>query len=61
MNINFIEKVKQLYTDKKGPLVEDKYQIFGWAPGIPMLDETQDKASNIIYEDDLKIEDVIMN
>ena len=41
---NVIEQVKQLYSVEKGPLVKDKYPMFEWELGIPLLDETQEEA-----------------
>ena len=35
----------------KFPLVEDKYPMSEWSPGIPILDETKEKAPDMIYED----------
>ena len=29
------EKVNQLSSNEKGPLVKNKYPMFEWAPGIP--------------------------
>ena len=58
---NFIEQVKQFSSDKKVPLVKDKYPMFEWAPVIPILDETQEETLDMIDEDGLEVEDVEIN
>ena len=50
-----IEQVKQLSSDEKVPLVKDKYIMFEWAPGIPILDETQEESPYIFDEDELDV------
>ena len=45
------EKLKQLSSDEKVPLVKDKYPMFEWTPVVPVLDETQQQAPDMIDED----------
>ena len=56
-----IEQLKKLSTDEKCPLVQYKYKMFEWAPGIFILDVTQEEALDIIYEYELDVEDVTIN
>ena len=49
--------MKQLSSDEKGPLVKDKYPISEWTPGIPVLYETQEEATDMTNEDELDDED----
>ena len=35
--------------------------MFEWATGIPVLDETQEEAPDMIYEYELYVEDVVIN
>ena len=50
-----------MYSDEKGPLVKDKYPRFEWAPEIPILYERQEESTDMIYEDELDVEDVEIN
>ena len=45
----------------KGLLVKDKYPMFEWAPGKPVLYETQEEAPDMINEDEFYFEDVSIN
>ena len=56
-----IEQVNQLYSDEKVLQVKDKYPMFEWAPGIPILYETQEESPDMINEDELDVEDVVIN
>ena len=47
-----VEQVKQLSSNEKIPIVKDKYPMFEWAPGITILDETQEEAPYMIDEDE---------
>ena len=58
---NIIEQVNQFSSVEKGPLVKDKYPMFEWASGIPVLYETQEESPNIIDEDELDVEEVSAN
>ena len=46
-----VEQAKQFSSDEKSPLVKNKYPMFEWLPGIPILDETQEEAPDMIDED----------
>ena len=56
-----LEQVKQLSSDEQVPLVKYKYPIFEWVSGIPILDDTQEEAPDIIDEGELDVEDVAIN
>ena len=56
-----IEQVKQLYSVEKYPLVKDKYPMFEWAPGIPILYKTQQEEPDMTDEDELEVEDVAIH
>ena len=56
-----IEKVKKFSTYEKGQLVKDKYPMFEWVTGIPILDEIQEESPDMIDEDELDVEDVEIN
>ena len=58
---DFIEQVKQLSSDKISPIVKYKYLIFEWAPGIPIIYETQKEALYMIDGNEVYIEDVEIN
>ena len=61
IELDFIEQVKHFSSDEKLPLVKDKYTMFEWATGIPILYETQEEVPDIIDEDELDFEDVKVN
>ena len=48
-------------SDEKGSLVKDKYPNFEWAPGIPILDETQEEAQDTIDENELDVKEIVIN
>ena len=48
-------------SDEKGSLVKDKYPKFEWAPGIPILDETQEEAQDTIDENELDVKEIVIN
>ena len=50
-----------MYSDKKFPLVKDKYPIFEWVPGIHILYKTQEEEPEMIDKDELYVEDVVIN
>ena len=56
-----IEKVKKFSSYEKGQLVKDKYPMFEWVTGIPILDEIQEESPDMIDEDELDVEDVEIN
>ena len=58
---NIIEQVNQLSSDEKVLLVKDKYPMFEWVPGIPILDQTQEEVPDMIDEDELDVQYVAMN
>ena len=58
---NVMEKVNQLYSDEKLPLVKDKYPMFEQSTGIPILYETQEEVPYMIDEDEPDAEDVEIN
>ena len=53
-----IEKVKKFSSYEKGQLVKDKYPMFEWVTGIPILDEIQEESPDMIDEDELDVEDI---
>ena len=56
-----IEQVNQLSSYEKVSRDKDKYQMFEWAQGIPILVETQEEVPDMIDEDELDVEDVPIN
>ena len=48
MDNNAIEQLKRYSSYENFPLIKDKYRMFEWAPVIPILDDTQEEAPDII-------------
>ena len=45
-------------SDEKSQLVKDNYSMFECAPGIHILDETQEESPHMINEDEMEVQDV---
>ena len=43
-----IEQVNQLFSNEKYSLGKDEYPMFEWAPGIPILYDTQEEVPDMI-------------
>jgi hypothetical protein len=41
-----VTTIKILARKEKGPVVKDKYPMFEWAPGVPMIDDVRDNVDN---------------